>query len=142
MTPSVSRIGVAADRHPVFAEGMELRLKRAYDTAESSDGFRVLVDRLWPRGLSKERAAIDLWAKDTAPSTELRHEWHAAPDSEWDVFADRYRAQLAQESASALHELAESLRPHPIVTLVHAVHDDQHNHAVVLAEALSAQLGR
>lgn len=141
MTPSVTSSGVAGDRHPVFAEEMELRLKRAYDTAESSDGYRVLVDRLWPRGLSKERASIDLWAKDTAPSTELRRDWHAAPDSEWDVFADRYRAQLAQESAKALQELGEELRRHPVVTLVHAVHDAQHNHAVILAEALRAQLG-
>lgn len=115
---------------------MELRRKRAYDTAEASDGFRVLVDRLWPRGVSKERAAIDLWAKGTAPSPELRREWHAAADSEWDVYADRYRAQLAGESAPALQALADELRQHPVVTLVYAAHDPMHNHAVVLEEAL------
>lgn len=118
---------------------MELRRKRAYDTASADDGFRVLVDRLWPRGVSKERAAVDLWAKDAAPSPDLRRDWHAAPDDEWDVYADRYRAQLAHESAEALRELAAALRPHPVVTLVYAAHDPVHNHAVVLEEALRAQ---
>lgn len=115
---------------------MELRRKRAYDTAEASDGFRVLVDRLWPRGVSKDRAAIDLWAKDTAPSPELRTAWHAAADDEWDSYADRYRAELARESASALGALADEVRTHPVVTLVYAAHDPEHNHAVVLEEAL------
>lgn len=136
MVPSVIAIGVAAERVPVFAGAMELRRKRAYDNAAADDGFRVLVDRLWPRGVSKERAAIDLWAKDAAPSPELRRDWHAAPDSEWGVFADRYRAQLADESASALQELADVLRRHPVATLVYAAHDPVHNHAVVLEEAL------
>ncbi|WP_353113151.1 DUF488 family protein [Microbacterium sp.] len=115
---------------------MELRRKRAYDTAEAADGFRVLVDRLWPRGVSKERAAIDLWAKDTAPTPELRTDWHHAPPEEWGLYADRYRAQLAGESSAALHALVGELRPHPVVTLVHAAHDEVHNHAVVLEEAL------
>ncbi|WP_243229425.1 DUF488 domain-containing protein [Microbacterium sp. CIAB417] len=115
---------------------MELRRKRAYDTAEPSDGFRVLVDRLWPRGVSKERAAIDLWDKDTAPSPELRKAWHAAPDAEWAEYADRYRAELAEESAPALRELADVVKRHPVVTLVYAAHDTEHNHAVVLDEAL------
>lgn len=117
---------------------MELRRKRAYDTASADDGFRVLVDRLWPRGVSKERAAVDLWAKDTAPSPDLRRDWHAAPDDEWDVYADRYRAQLSHESVEALRELAAALRPHPVVTLVYAAHDPVHNHAVVLEDALRA----
>lgn len=115
---------------------MELRRKRAYDTAESADGFRVLVDRLWPRGVSKERAEIDLWAKDTAPSPELRKQWHAASDDDWGAYADRYRAELAGESASALDELAAEVRKHGVVTLVYAAHDEEHNHAVVLEEAL------
>ncbi|CAH0153488.1 MULTISPECIES: DUF488 family protein [unclassified Microbacterium] len=115
---------------------MELRRKRAYDTAESSDGFRVLVDRLWPRGVSKARAAIDLWAKDAAPTPGLRKEWHAASDGDWGAYADRYRAELDGESASALEELADELRGHEVVTLVYAAHDEEHNHAVVLVEAL------
>lgn len=115
---------------------MELRRKRAYDTAESADGFRVLVDRLWPRGLSKERAEIDLWAKDTAPSPDLRKAWHAASDAHWGVYADRYRAELDGETAPALDELAAELKQHPVVTLVYAAHDEHHNHCVVLEAAL------
>ncbi|MEU4014633.1 DUF488 family protein [Microbacterium sp. NPDC028030] len=115
---------------------MELRRKRAYDTASADDGFRVLVDRLWPRGVSKERAAIDLWAKDTAPSPELRRQWHGAPAEEWSTYADRYRAELAEDSAHALEDLAAQLRSHRVVTLVYAAHDLEHNHAVVLEEAL------
>ncbi len=129
---------LAFGRGKVLAEHMELRRKRAYDTASADDGFRVLVDRLWPRGVSKERADIDLWAKDTAPSPELRRDWHAAPDDQWGVYADRYREQLAQESAPALAALADELRPHPVVTLVYAAHDPVHNHALVLEEALRA----
>lgn len=128
------RVARQADR--VLAESMELRRKRAYDTASADDGFRVLVDRLWPRGVSKERAAIDLWAKDTAPSPDLRRDWHAASADEWDVYADRYRAQLAGESTDAVAALATTLREHPVVTLVYGAHDPEHNHAVVLEEAL------
>lgn len=119
---------------------MELHRKRAYDTASADDGFRILVDRLWPRGVSKEHAAIEFWAKDTAPSPELRREWHAAPDADWDIYADRYRTQLQGESAEALRELADIVRKHPRVTLVYAAHDLEHNHAVVLEEALRALL--
>lgn len=74
---------------------MDLRRKRAYDTPSTEDGFRVLVDRLWPRGLSKQNAEIDLWAKDVTPTAELRREWHAAPASDFEIYAARYRAQLA-----------------------------------------------
>ncbi|MFK4762508.1 DUF488 domain-containing protein [Microbacterium sp. ZW T5_45] len=115
---------------------MDLRRKRAYDTVSEDDGFRVLVDRLWPRGVSKERAAIDLWAKETAPSSELRRDWHTAPESDWGLYADRYRAQLAGQSATALRELATELRHHPVVTLVYAAHDPVHTHAAVLEAAL------
>ncbi|MDQ4215762.1 DUF488 domain-containing protein [Microbacterium sp. ASV81] len=120
---------------------MDLRRKRAYDTATADDGFRVLVDRLWPRGVSKQNAAIDLWAKDTAPSPELRRDWHHAPPGDWGLYSDRYRAELAHESGPALAALADELRPHPVVTLVYAAHDPVHNHAVVLEQALRARLG-
>jgi|SRR5690606_12847056 len=117
---------------------MELRRKRAYDNASPEDGFRVLIDRLWPRGVSKERAAIDLWAKEVAPSPELRHDWHAAPDADFEVNAQRYRAEL--EAAPALQELVEELRGRPVVTLVYALHDTEHNHAVVLERVLKPLL--
>lgn len=114
---------------------MELRRKRAYDNASADDGFRVLVDRLWPRGVSKERAAIDLWAKDVAPSTELRREWHAA-GADFETCAEHYRAELAGPGAEALGLLVDELRRHPVVTLVYAVSDTGHNHAVVLEGVL------
>ncbi|MEV7632487.1 DUF488 family protein [Microbacterium sp. NPDC089318] len=119
---------------------MELRRKRAYDNASADDGFRVLVDRLWPRGVSKERAAIDLWAKDIAPSTELRHEWHS-PGTDFETNAGHYLAQLESESAKALALLVDALRGHPVVTLVYAVNDTEHNHAVVLEGVLRRMLG-
>ncbi len=116
---------------------MQLLLKRVYDPAEPTDGFRVLVDRLWPRGVSKERAAIDLWAKDVTPSTELRKAWHAASADEWNKYAVEYRHQLEHESAPAVAQLRETLAPHAIVTLVYASHDTVHNHVRVLMEVLT-----
>ena len=118
---------------------MDLRRRRAYDSASPDDGFRVLVDRLWPRGVSKERAAIDLWAKDVAPTTELRREWHA-PGADFDTSAQHYRAQLETESAEALAALVEQLRGHPVVTLVYAVSDTEHNHALVLEGVLRSMI--
>lgn len=116
---------------------MEIRLKRVYDDAAPEDGFRVLVDRLWPRGVSKERAALDLWAKEVAPSTELRRAFHH-DDMSWADFETAYRAELAGPLRSALDALRADLAPHPVVTLLHAVHDDTHNHALILREALEA----
>lgn len=115
---------------------MKLQLKRAYEPAAPSDGFRVLVDRLWPRGVSKEAAAIDLWAKDVTPTTELRKAWHAASADEWETYAVQYRHQLEHESADAVDELRTTLKSHATATLVYAAHDEVHNHARVLAEIL------
>ncbi|PKI91625.1 DUF488 domain-containing protein [Actinomycetales bacterium SN12] len=114
---------------------MDLRRKRAYDSTSPDDGYRVLVDRLWPRGVSKEHAAIDLWAKEVAPSTELRHEWHA-PGADFETNAAHYRADLAGPQADALDTLVEALHGRPVVTLVYAVNDTEHNHAVVLEGVL------
>lgn len=116
---------------------MEIRLKRVYDDPAPDDGFRVLVDRLWPRGLSKERADLDLWAKDVAPSTELRTAFHH-DGMTWSDFETAYRAQLAVPTRSAVDALRAELAPHPVVTLLHAVPDEQHNHALLLREALEA----
>jgi uncharacterized protein YeaO (DUF488 family) len=112
---------------------VEIRIERAYDDASPDDGLRVLVDRLWPRGLSKERAALGLWAKDVAPSTELRRAFHHDGMS-WDAFAAAYRAELAENPA--VRRLRDELQGHEIVTLLHSVHDAEHNHAVLLREAL------
>ncbi len=111
------------------------RVKRVYEPAEAADGFRVLVDRLWPRGLTHEQAAIDLWLKEIAPSADLRTAWHHDPDRS-DEFADRYRAEL--DHSPAVEQLVAVLREHPVVTLVHASRDPRVNHATVLRALLES----
>ncbi len=108
-------------------------IKRVYDPPAPEDGYRVLVDRLWPRGITKERAALDLWLKDEAPSSELRTWFHARSDS-FEEFAGRYRAELATNPA--VDQLRAAARTHPTVTLLYGVRDPVRNHAVVLADVL------
>ena len=116
------------------------RLKRVYDDPAPDDGVRVLVDRLWPRGLTKERAAADRWLKDAAPSPALRVEWHHDP-ARFDDFAHRYRAELDRSPArEAVDELVELARAHGTVTLLFAAHDPVVNHAAVLREHLNQAL--
>lgn len=112
---------------------MDIRLKRAYEPAQRSDGCRVLVDRLWPRGVSKTEARVKLWLKDIAPSAELR-KWFGHEPGRWAEFARRYRAELKHndEAIRQLRELAE----HGPVTLVYAARDEAHNQAVVLKHYL------
>ena len=119
--------------HPALTVGMTLKIKRVYEPAAPADGFRVLVDRLWPRGLSKERAAIDLWDKAVAPSSELRTAIHHNGMA-WPDFEVAYRAEVAVNPAIAA--LRETLSQHPTATLLYSTHDDQHNHAILLREAL------
>jgi uncharacterized protein YeaO (DUF488 family) len=110
-------------------------LKRVYDPPEPGDGTRVLVDRLWPRGLTKEKAAVDLWAKDVAPSHELRR-WFGHRPERWDEFRTRYGEELrtpeAREEMRALRALA---REGP-VTLLYGAKDEELNNAVALRDAL------
>lgn len=108
-------------------------LKRAYVAPEPGDGFRVLVDRLWPRGVAKEGAQIDLWFKEIAPSTELR-KWFGHDPERWPEFRRRYFAELDQ-SPEAVALLVERLRK-GTVTLVYGAKDPEHNHARVLADYL------
>ena len=122
-----------------------MRIKRVYAAADPADGARVLVDRLWPRGISKAEAALELWDRDVAPSTELRKTWHADPlahDPEhFAAFAAAYRAELAQEPAhSALLRLVELARGSAPVTLLYGARDERVNHAVVLRDALLERL--
>src|SRR3954462_12927034 len=112
---------------------MAVRIKRIYDEPADSDGFRVLVDRLWPRGVSTERAALGLWLKEVAPSTELRTWFHRTPDA-WDEFARRYADELAGNPAMA--ELRRIGREHTVVTLLYSAHDADRNHARILLGAL------
>ena len=108
-----------------------LRVKRVYDLANPEDGTRVLVDRLWPRGISREKARIDLWLKDISPSDALRKRFHAKP-AEWSAFRTAYAAQLGQEPAQvAIQELRRLQRLGP-VTLLYAARDEKHNNAVAL----------
>ena len=110
-----------------------VRLKRAYEPAAPEDGVRVLIDRLWPRGLRKADAAIDRWMKDIAPSTELRR-WFGHDPERWSAFHRRYTEELEQQAAAVdeLRELARGSR----VTLVFSAHDEAHNDAIVLREVL------
>ena len=110
-----------------------LRVRRIYDPPQDGDGLRVLVDRLWPRGLSRERAAIDLWLKDVAPSADLR-KWFGHDPARWEEFRHRYRAELKGHSAE-ISQLLTALAKAP-VTLLYAAHDEAHNNAIVLAEYL------
>jgi uncharacterized protein YeaO (DUF488 family) len=112
---------------------VDLLIKRVYDEPSGADGFRVLVARLWPRGLSTARAAVDLWAKEAAPTTELRRAFHQ-DGMDWETFAAAYRAELATNPA--VPRLRELLAGKPVVTLLYGVHDERHNHADLLREAL------
>jgi len=115
----------------------QFRLKRIYDAPADEDGFRVLVDRLWPRGLSKEKAHIDLWMKAVAPSDALRRQFHSNPYA-WGAFLSAYADELESEPArSAAAELRERLRSGP-VTLLYAARDEARNNA----EALRLLLAR
>jgi uncharacterized protein YeaO (DUF488 family) len=104
--------------------------KRVYQVPESSDGFRVLVDRLWPRGLSRGDAALDLWAKDVAPSSTLRS-WFAHREDRFSEFTARYVAEL--DKNPAVDELIATMCPYTVVTLLFGARDPRLNHAVVLA---------
>lgn len=111
----------------------KIRLKRAYDEPSGEDGTRILVERLWPRGLSKEKAAIDLWLREIAPSTELRR-WYGHDPEKWDEFRKRYWAELG-DKADLIESLEQRLRGGP-VTFVYAARDVEHNSAVALKEYL------
>lgn len=108
----------------------EIKLKRVYDENESSDGFRILVDRLWPRGIKKENLKHSLWAKEAAPSTELRKWFHE--NSDWDEFKKRYLKEL--ESSAEVQKLIETIKTHKIVTLLYSVNNTRQNHAMLLRE--------
>jgi uncharacterized protein YeaO (DUF488 family) len=115
---------------------MAVAVKRVYEAASSSDGVRVLVDRLWPRGLKKKDAALKFWLREVAPSDELRQWFHANPEA-WRMFRKRYLKELVSEEGSAavekLHHLAEGKRR---VTLLYASRNEERNNAIVLKELL------
>jgi uncharacterized protein YeaO (DUF488 family) len=112
---------------------MPVHIKRVYEPPAPSDGKRILVDRLWPRGLSKDKAKADLWLKEIAPSNELR-KWFAHDPAKWAEFQKRYRAELKERKeqfAQLKHEAAQGT-----ITLLYGAHDEEHNQAVVLTKLL------
>jgi uncharacterized protein YeaO (DUF488 family) len=119
----------------MWAPGRGVRLKRAYERPAKEDGTRVLVERLWPRGLAKERAAIDDWLKDVAPSPELRR-WYGHRTERWPEFQRRYRAELETGAARAALEKLRALGRDRKLTLVFAAKDEAHSSAAVLKDVL------
>jgi uncharacterized protein YeaO (DUF488 family) len=114
-----------------------IQTKRVYDAPKKEDGFRILVDRLWPRGLTKEKARVDLWMKEIAPSDELR-KWFHHEERNWGEFAKRYRTELA-EKTDLLNELKKLRKEHGTVTLLFGSKDEKQNQAVVLADILKGK---
>lgn len=115
---------------------MTVAIKRVYEPVAHDDGSRVLVDRLWPRGLTKERAAIDEWLRDLAPSNELRHWYHARPE-EWQSFRKQYLKELAKpECEVGLHQLYELAHQKKRLTLLFASKNETRNNALVLKELI------
>jgi uncharacterized protein YeaO (DUF488 family) len=113
-----------------------IRIKRAYEEPDREDGTRILVDRLWPRGLTKEKARVDLWLKDVAPSSELR-KWFAHDPDKWTEFESRYQEEL-KRNKEQLSLLRQEAAKGP-VTLVYGAKDQQHNEAVILQKLLTAK---
>ncbi|WP_373637652.1 DUF488 domain-containing protein [Bifidobacterium asteroides] len=115
----------------------QVDIKRVYEQAADEDGVRILVDRLWPRGVSKERAALSGWLKDVAPSPDLRRWWHHDPDR-FEDFARRYRTEL--DDNPALEDLLSIVREHDRTTLVYAAKDPAVNHALILRDYIRQAL--
>lgn len=113
---------------------MAVKVKRVYEEASPDDGYRVLVDRLWPRGVSKEKAKLDLWLKEVGPSDELR-KWFGHEPAKYDEFKKRYFKEL--DVSPAAKELKSLIKEHKAVTLLYSAHDEQHNQATALQEYLN-----
>lgn len=112
---------------------MNIKIKRAYEQSHTDDGLRILVDRLWPRGLTKEKASVDLWLKEIAPSTELR-KWFAHDPDKWKSFRGRYETELShnQDLIKVLKQKARE----GTITLIYGARDEKHNEALVLKQFL------
>ena len=118
------------------AEKAMIKLKRAYEAASPDDGLRILVERLWPRGVTKQKARIDLWLKDLAPSTELR-KWYSHDPVKWPAFRKRYRAELKRQGD--VLALLKYVTRGKTVTFIYAASDEDRNRAVVLKEFLEGE---
>ena len=116
-----------------------LKIKRIYLPAEDTDGYRILVDRLWPRGIKKENAKVDLWAKDVAPSTELR-KWFDHIPERFNEFKERYHTEL--QGTEAFSNLLKAIQEHDNATLLFSAKDEEHNNAVVLKDIIASLNGQ
>lgn len=112
-----------------------LKIKRIYEPAQKDDGYRILVDRLWPRGVSKQTADLDLWLKEIGPSHELR-KWFDHDPNKWPEFIKKYKAELHQ-NPQLLSQLKSLTKEHSIITLLYAARDTEHNEAIILQKILS-----
>jgi uncharacterized protein YeaO (DUF488 family) len=115
---------------------VDIKTKRVYAEADPNDGSRVLVDRVWPRGLKKERVAADLWLKEVAPSTSLR-KWFGHDPAKWEEFKDRYFSELHDQPEAVAKLLEQAEKGH--LTLLYSARDTEHNQAVALREYLLAR---
>jgi uncharacterized protein YeaO (DUF488 family) len=137
-TPSLEIVFERTSRASDHARTVDvLHLKRVYEPAARTDGRRILVDRLWPRGLTKEKAALDEWMKEIAPSTELRR-WFAHDPDKWPEFQKRYRQELRARADLVREIAARAARGR--VTLVYGARDEAHNEAVVLAGVVRSRM--
>ena len=118
-----------------------IKLKRAYEPASPADGYRVLVDRLWPRGIAKADLKIDCWEKDLGPSTELR-KWFGHDPARWSVFLERYLQELDDPEKQRLLESLAGRARHDTVTLIYSARDTEHNQAVVLRQVVDQIIER
>lgn len=117
---------------------ISVNLKRVYNDYSESDGYRVLVDRLWPRGVKKEALHYDLWAKDLTPSGELREWFHEDPENRWIEFSKHYKREL--ENSEPAKKVIEELKKHKKITLLYAAKDTVHTHAKILKEFIDSKL--
>ncbi len=111
-----------------------IKIKRSYESAEDNDGFRILVDRLWPRGVSKEKAHLNLWMKDIAPSNDLR-KWFSHDPGKWNEFNNKYKGELSHKN-ELITKIKDIEKENDVVTLVYSAKDKDHNNAVVLKSIL------
>ena len=111
-----------------------IKIKRAYEPSSESDGFRILVDKLWPRGVSKEKANLDLWMKDVAPSDDLR-KWFSHDPKKWKDFENRYKTELKNKK-ELINKIKEIEKDKGKITLIYSAKDEEHNNAVVLDNML------
>lgn len=116
-----------------------IKIKRVYDKPQQKDGYRILVDRLWPRGLAKKEAAIDEWTKLLAPTTDLR-KWFGHDPARWTEFQKKYQAELKKNEN--VKPFIEQHKDKKLITLLYAAKDEEHNQAVVLQKFLEEQTGR